>query len=225
MTVEQGSAAAETTKAQTAPEGTDQTGAEAETKLYTEAEVAAMVAAAAKKAVEEAMASVQRPAVGSGDTVTVVYMAEVSPDNVLILPEYGTMRPNSALEIPKKEFGGKFMSQLARKLIDKRHLIVVDGLTDDERRRWNCLYRDGEFLDERAFDRMLDFDVDELTSMFKLLCPEHKRFVARRFISASERGDNRINIDKIKAINDISKAIDPDGMLRPVMEKFKSEID
>lgn len=203
----------------------EQSGEATGQKLYTEDEVAAIAAAAAKKAVEEAMANVSRP-IGAGDAVvTVMYMAEVSPENVLILPEYGSMRPNSSLDIPKKEFGGKFMSPLARKLIAKRHLIVVNGLTEDERRRWNCDYRDGELLDERAFDRLLDYDIKELADIFGILCPEHQRFVARRFISAGERGDNRVSFDKVKRLNDLSKANDPTGMFRPLMEKFKDQID
>lgn len=162
--------------------------------------------------------------IGKDEVVTVLYIAEVSDRSVLTLPGYGSLRPNSYLQVPKMEFGGKFMSELVRKMIDKRHIIVVDGLTQDERVRWNCDYKEGEILSERAFDRMLDFDMDRLCDMFAHLCPEHQRFVARRFITAKERNDNRVNFEKVKALNELSKKNDPDGMLKPVLEAFKQEI-
>ena len=205
----------------------DQTEASAAgAKTYTEEQVQAMIAEAAKKAVEDAMraagSSVSRAA---DDVVTVLFMAEVAPTNVVDLPGYGSLRPNSYLEIPKKEFGGKFMSPLARKLIDKRHLIVLSGLDEDERVRWNCDYKEGEVLTERAFDHILDYDIDSLCTLFSKLCPEHQRFVARRFITAKEKGDNRATRDKARAINIISKENDPVGMLKPVIEAFKNDMD
>lgn len=160
----------------------------------------------------------------TSEVVTVMFIAEVSDKNTLELPGYGSMRPGSYLEIPKMEFGGKFMSTLARKLIDKRHLIVVSGLNEDERIRWNCDYKEGEVLSEKAFDKMLDYDMERLTEMFTRLCPEHQRFVARRFITAKENGDNRVSLDKAKALNEISKKNDPEGMLKPVITAFKEEI-
>ncbi len=164
-------------------------------------------------------------AAGARDAVvTVLYIAEVSPRSVLTLPGYGSLRPNSYLQIPKMEFGGRFMSELARKLIDSRHLLVVDGLNEDERIRWNCDYKEGEVLSERAFDRILDLGTAQLCDIFSQLCPEHQRFVACRFITAKERNDNRVSLEKVKAINTLSRKNDPDGMLAPVLEAFKQEI-
>lgn len=162
--------------------------------------------------------------IAKDEVVTVLYIAEVSDRSVLTLNGYGSLRPNSYLQVPKLEFGGKFMSELVRKMIDRRHIIVVDGLTKDERVRWNCDYKEGEILSERAFDRMLDFDMERLCDMFAHLCQEHQRFVARRFITAKEKGDNRVSLEKVKALNEISKKSDPAGMLKPVLEAFKREM-
>lgn len=195
-------------------------------QTFTLEQVQAMLAEASKKAAEEAVAHerAHQAAMRGDEMVTIAYLAEVSPESELVLPGYGSMRPQSYIEVPKKEFGNKFMSTLVRKLIDKRHLIVLDGLTKDERERWNCDYKDGEVLDERTFDKMLDYPTPQLAEIFEKLCPEHQRFVARRMITAKEKGDNRISVSKAKAINDLSKRNDPNGMLKPVMEAFSAEI-
>lgn len=188
------------------------------TKEQVEEMIAAAVAAAQKGNDQG------RVSYGPDEMVTVAYLAEVAPNSELVLPGYGSMRPQSYIEVPKKEFGNKFMSTLARKLIDKRHLIVMSGLTQDERERWNCDYRDGEVLDERTFDKMLDYPTPKLAEIFEKLCPEHQRFVACRMITAKERGDNRISVEKARRINELSKVNDKDGMLKPVLEAFGAEI-
>lgn len=192
-------------------------------KTYTHDEVERLVREATAKAVAEAMANVSSLKL-SEDVVTVMYMDEVAPQSVLDIGQYGTMRPGGCAEIPKKEFGNKFMTALVRKLIDKRELLVLDGLTKDERERWNCDYKDGEVLDVKTFDKMLDLPTEKLAEIFEKLCPEHKRFVACRMITAKEKGDNRMSMDKAKRINDLSKPVDPAGMLKPVMEAYSAEI-
>lgn len=199
---------------------------ETSVQTYTEEQVKAMIAQATKAAVAEALESAKddRPARGTDDMVTVAYLAEVSPESELVLPGYGSLRPQGYIEVPKKEFGNKFMTTLVRKLIAKRHLIVMDGLTKDERRRWDCDYKEGEVLSEQAFDHMLDYPTPKLAEIFEKLCPEHQRFVARRMITAKEKGDNRISVEKTRRINELSKKNDPDGMLKPVLEAFGAEI-
>lgn len=194
-----------------------------EKRMFSEEEMQAMIAAAVKDALAKRAAELTRSA-GSEDMVTILYLAEVSPESELLLPGYGSMRPMSYLEVPKKEFGNKFMSSLVRKLIHRRHLIVMNGLNADERRRWDCDYKAGEVLTEREFDRMLDFDTDTLAGIFENLCEEHQRFVATRFITAKERNDNRVSIEKARRINEISKKYDKEGMLKPVLEAFGKEV-
>lgn len=196
-------------------------------KTYSEEEVQKIVDKAVAEAVKNAAETVQPTKIyrtADDEMVTVFFIAEVSPDNTLLIPGYGSLRPNSYLEIPKKEFGGQFMSNLVRKLIEKRHLIVADGLTADERVRWNCDYKEGEILDEYAFDHILDFDIEKLVNIFKSLCTEHKRFICRRMITAYEKGDNRVSLEKARALNDISKQVDPEGMLKPILKDYREKI-
>lgn len=189
---------------------------------YSADEVKALIA----KAVAEAMAKAQAPAAApAGDMVTVLYLDEVSPNSALELPGYGSLRPQSYIEIPKKEFGNKFMGiAIVRKLLERRRLIVMDGLTQEERERWGCDYKDGELLDERTFDKMLDYPTPQLAEIFERLCPEHQKFVATRMITAKEKNDSRISVEKTKRINELSKKNDPNGMLRPVLQAFGAEI-
>ena len=191
---------------------------------FTQEQVQEMIS----KAVAQALANAQQQPqklVAQEEMVTVLYLDEVSQNSTLELPGFGSMRPQSYIEIPKKDFGNKFMGiPLARKLIERRHLIVTSGLTQDERERWGCDYKDGELLDERTFDKMLDYPTPQLAAIFERLCPEHQRFVARRMITAKERNDSRISIEKTKKINELSKKNDPNGMLKPVLQAFGVEI-
>ena len=213
-----------TKKTTAAPKETAEAAAPARGKTYTKAELDAMIAAAVQQAVAN-YAPAPVPAQTAGESVvTVLFIAEVSKENQLELPGYGAMRPNSYLEIPKKEFGGKFMSPLARLLIDKRHLLVVDGLTEDERIRWNCDYKDGEVLSERVFDHMLDYDTAQLCDIVSHLCDEHKRFVCRRITQARVDKDNRLSLDRVKAVNALTTRIVEGGLLKSVIEDFAKEL-
>ena len=186
-------------------------------KTYSEEQVQDMIV----KAVAEAMA---RQKANMDEMVTVLYLDEVNPDSELKLDGYGSMKPNTYIEVPKKEFGNKFMSGLVRKLIGQRKLIVTNGLTKDERERWNCDYKSGEVLDEMSFDKMLDYSTEQLESIFKNLCPEHQRFIATRMITAKENGDNRVSLSKAQRLNELSKATDPAGMFKPVLDAFGNDI-
>lgn len=151
--------------------------------------------------------------------VELTFIAAVSPDNVTSLGEYGSLNGvGGYIEIPRKEFGGKFMTPVVRSLLRDRSLIVCSGLNEAERKRYGVDYREGELLDMSAFDRLLDMNLSALTTLFRKLCPEHKAFAATRFISAYEKGDNRISREKVEPLNDISKEIDPKGMFKPVLD-------
>lgn len=186
-------------------------------RTYTESEVQAMIAAL--------LAKQKKP---EDEIVRLYFMNVCNKDNAAELPGYGVVRPGQYLEIPKKEFGGKFMSAQARKFIDKRRLLVLDGLNEEERRRWNCDYKRGETLTENAFDRLLDMPMSEIVGLFKALCVEHKEFVARfiftKVAEAKEKKmpvDNRISLQLVRELNEASKVDKADGMLTRTVELVK----
>lgn len=227
-------AATATAKAAEAPKESEVEQTTPAEKTYSEDDVKRLVAeamAGLKKELEEAKAAaaapVQAPAAPEG-VVTIMLMAECNKNNILELKGYGILRPSSYLEIPKKEFGGKFMTQLARQLIDKRHILVVSGLNKDERLRWNCDYKPGEVLDENLFDHLLDLPISRLVELFPQLCDEHKMFVVRRFITAQENKDNRLSLEKIEAMNRCAKQcgalVDGKSIFQPILDRAAEAI-
>lgn len=164
------------------------------------------------------------------EVVILYYVPACSPDNEANLGDYGVVRPGQYIEIPKKEFG-RFLSPQARKFVEKRRLLVLSGLNEEERRRWNCDYRPGETLTENAFDILLDLSEAKIADLFRALCTEHKRAVVRFLYSKADEAkrkgepiDNRIDLSKARALNEISKSVEPDGMLNLLIERIKEQL-
>ena len=124
--------------------------------------------------------------------------------------------------VSAEQFEGEFMTPLVMDLIEQRKFIVLDGLTDEQRRLYNCYYTENEVVrDEGLFDRLFDISADEAVNIFENLCPQHQRFVATRFMTAYyEKHDNRITRDKVEALNRISKQTDPDGLFTPIVKEI-----
>lgn len=174
---------------------------------------------ALRRRVAELEAAARQAPSSADGVVELTFLAAVSQDNVCSLGDYGSLNGvGGYIEVPRKEFGGKFLTPVVRSLLKDRSLIVCSGLNAEERRRYGVDYREGELLDLAAFDRLLDLDPAVLTTLFGKLCPEHKEFAATRFITAYEKGDNRVSREKIEPLNDISKEINPKGMFRPVLD-------
>ncbi len=179
---------------------------------------------ALRREVAELRALAKGQAAQVDGVVELTFIAAVSPDNVTSLGDYGSLNGvGGYIEIPRKEFGGKFMTPVVRSLLRDRSLIVCSGLNEAERKRYGVDYREGELLDMDAFDRLLDMGLATLTTLFRKLCPEHKAFAATRFITAYEKGDNRISREKIEPLNDISKEIDSSGMFKPILKGMNQE--
>lgn len=191
-------------------------------RLYTEAEVQAMI--------QQLLAKQEKKP--EDETVVLYYAGVCSPLNEAEMPGFGVIRPGQYLEIPKKEFGGKFMSAAARKFIENRWLLVVSGLNEQERRRWNCDYRPGAVLDVNAFDNLLNKPLSELSALFSALCVEHKEFVARYIfglvegaVRAGKPIDNRISLALVRELNGKSKSDKyPEGMLARVEAIIKENM-
>lgn len=171
-----------------------------------------------RRVAELEAAARQRPSVADG-VVELTFLASVSPNNVCSLGDYGSLNGvGGYIEIPRKEFGGKFMTPVVRSLLKDRSLIVCSGLSEEERKRYGVDYREGELLDMSAFDRLLDMPLAELTKLFMKLCPEHKEFAATRFITAYEKGDNRVSREKVEPLNELSKSVNEKGLFRPILD-------
>ena len=177
------------------------------------------------EAVADATAAAPKePARRENETVTILYLAEVARDCKVEVDGFGQITPGGYWEIPKADFGSKFMTELVRKLIARREFIVLDGLDEAERSRWNCDYRQGEILDHKAFDRILDLNADELRAVCEKLCPEHKQMIVRRMITGCEDNDGRVTLEKARAIRAVCTKEEIGDMLRPVLDKLAEDI-
>lgn len=188
-------------------------------RTYTESEVQAIIAQLLAK---------QKP---EDENVSLYFLSVCAVNNEAELPGYGVIRPGQYLEIPKKEFFGKFMSPQVRKFIEKRRLLVLDGLSEQERRRYNCDYKRGEVLTEHALETILDMPLSGLTELFRALGRDHKIFVARYINSIVDeaqrkcvRIDNRISLELLRSLNSAAMADFPDGIFKQTIEAFKKDL-
>ena len=189
-----------------------------EAKTFTQDEVQDMIA----QAVADALARVQTNVVQVSTEkplVKMLFIDDCSDDNVItfgINGKYGTVTgPVGYLNVAKDEWLGEFRDNQQQMLLKERKLIVLDGLTDEERAMHGLDYKPGEYLDEKMFRNLFDH-MDELPEIFKKLCPSVRAIVAARLQNGYDANDPRImgNRDIIVKLNKISKkdyADAPDG--------------
>lgn len=210
--------------------------------LYTAEQVQQMMKEAAAAAVAEAMKNLpQQPQVVQvmADTEKVVlrWMAPVADDNVAVFGAngmYGQVTgKNGTVIVPKGEWS-RFYDETMRRFIDRRWLVVLSGMTDEERMLYHCDYRKGEVMDEKGFANIFRMG-EELLPYFDALCTEHQEMVARSFCEAAEKGEldgdwrplvkklNTMNKKRYKDApqNDIRRK----GMFRPVLDALNSAED
>lgn len=179
-------------------------------EMFTRADVEKLVA----DAVAKAMASVQTPPqvvsiAQEVPQVTLRFQSDCSDENQLMLGvngKFGIITGKSGtFKVPRDAFFGEFRDSVVQALLASRDLVVLDGLTDEERELYGVKYTDGEVLEPQAFNKLLDMG-DELCAVFPKLCMNYKEMVARRFEDAFAKGDKRVTRELVKALNELSKA-------------------
>lgn len=177
-------------------------------KTFTESEMQALIA----KAVAEAMAKQQSaPQIvqiaADVEKVHFLWQAEVADDNRLtiggansgyapIIGKYGEF------VIPKSELS-RVMDERFREWMRKRWIIVVSGLTDEEREIYGVAYKDGETLDKMAFSRMVELE-DKILDVYPKLCEGHREMVAKRYYEAYMDKNPHVRRDVVTKLNDMS---------------------
>ena len=189
-----------------------------EAKTFTQDEVQDMIA----KAVEDALAKAQTNVVQVSTEkplVKMLFIDDCSDDNKLQFGangKFGTITgPIGYINVSKDDWLGEFRDIQQQMLLKERKLIVLDGLTDEERIMHGLDYKPGEVLDEKMFRNLFDH-MDELPEIFKKLCPSVRAIVAARLQNGYEANDPRVmgNRDILVKLNKISKkdyADAPDG--------------
>lgn len=182
-------------------------------RTFTEADVQAMVA----EAVAKAMASVQTQqtpqivqVAADVERVQFLYMAEVADDNVYEIGPQGMygriVGKTGGFTVPKTDLS-RVMDSMFRMFLEKRWIIAVSGLSDEEREAYGVDYRDGELLDKRAFARMVELG-EKMIEIYPQLCKGHREMVAKRYYEAYISGSRHIKRDTVVELNSISRQID-----------------
>lgn len=151
--------------------------------------------------------SVIQVAAPEGERIHFIFEAEVADDNVFLIGEngmYGRITGKSGMfYVPKNDFS-RINDGLFRLMLDKRWIIAVDGFSKEERESLGIDYKEGEYLDKKAFAKMVDLG-DEMLEIYPKLCDGHKEMVAKRFYEAYKAGNPKITRDLVVKLNKLSK--------------------
>lgn len=140
----------------------------------------------------------------NSERVWFLWMADVADDNVTLIGEHGeygrVVGKTGTFYVPKNDLS-RILDNATRYYLEHRWMIVVSGLTDEEREALGVAYKEGELLDRNAFMRIAELG-KELTDIFPALCDSHKDMVASRFHEAYESG-KKLNRQQIIDLNKI----------------------
>lgn len=196
-------------------------------KSFTKSELEAAIAQAVAKALAEQAKSFsaqgkQEPTilhVKEDERVTLLYIGAIAKGTTVTMPEWGVINlAGGTLSIPKEKFFQGLGNAVNSNLLHERAIIVIDGLTQDEREQFGIPSTNDE-LTQKEFLQLLDFPSNKLVEIFNKVCDEHKKVIAAVISDAyfSEK-DHRINFETIKKLNNASKKILKDGLFIDILE-------
>jgi len=172
---------------------------------YTDDEINALV----KNAVKEALAYQGKSAealIDASETVTLLFIGGIAPGTAVTLDGIGKIpRDGNIMTVSKRDFLMN-LGNTTDLLMRKRKLIVLEGLTDEERVRYGVKYEDGELMTQETYQKLLDLDAKKLAAIFAGLCEEHKMIVRRVFRTAGIAGDGRVSPEKLKVMIKLDRA-------------------
>nr|DAH86415.1 MAG TPA: hypothetical protein [Caudoviricetes sp.] len=195
-------------------------------KTFTESEVQELLKAAVAQALAEQKSTTTIMQVAKEEYVTVLYLGAMADGASVALGKLGNInKAGTTKDIPKKEFIQALGTPVIDDLLSKKQLIVVNGLTEEERNRYGLEYKDNELLTQNAFFKIMDFGAEEICRIFSSLCPEHQQIVSKLYLTAYfERHDNRVNMPTVKKLNKISKKYFKDGLFTPILEDMGAKL-
>lgn len=157
------------------------------------------------------MEEMQKPQIiqvaASTEKVHFLWQAEVADDNVVHFGEGGVfgrvVGKTGTVTVPKSELS-RMLDAMTRLFIDRRWLIVLSGLSEEEREAMGVDYKEGEILDKGAFGKLVEMGKAVL-DIYPQLCKGHKEIVAKRFHEAWEKGDKHVTRELVVELNRLSK--------------------
>lgn len=159
--------------------------------------------------------------------VHLMWQAEVADDNVVAFGEggrYGTIKGKRGEFFMQKTDFSTIMDERVRFYLDNRWLIVLDGLTDEEREAYGVDYKDGEYLDRKAFTKLIEIGADIL-EIYPNLCDGNKRMVSQRYADAFNNGQH-IDRAVVEKLNQMSKTPkNPRGDFVQIVEALNKQVE
>ena len=141
------------------------------------------------------------------EPVYFLYEAEVADDNIYEIGDHGQYGritgKTGSFAVPKGELS-RVMDNMFRSMLEKRWIIVLSGMTDEEREIYGVNYKEGEYLDKKAFSKMVDLG-EEMLEIYPKLCDGHKEMVAKRYFEAYKAGNANVTRDIVTKLNALSK--------------------
>lgn len=141
------------------------------------------------------------------ERVHFLFEAEVADDNIFSPGENGRygriIGKTGSFYVPKSEISAVMDAQF-RSMLESRWIIVVSGLTEEEREAFGVDYKEGEYLDKKAFAKMVDLG-DEMLEIYPKLCKGHQEMVAKRFYEAYKNGNPKVTRELVVKLNALSK--------------------
>lgn len=110
-----------------------------------------------------------------------------------------------SFSVPKNELS-RILTAAVRSYLDKRWLIVISGLNDEEREAMGVDYTKGELLDKKMFRTMVEHGED-LVELFPALCKEHKEIVAKTFYETWLNDPKRVQKDVVTKLYQTEKNV------------------
>lgn len=165
------------------------------------------------KELKEQIANAQKPQIiqmsNSSEKVHFLWMAEVADDNTMEFGPGGMygriVGKTGSFYVPKDDLS-RILDGLNRRFIDTRWLIIVSGLTEEEREAYGVNYKDGELLDRKVFDNIIGMG-DKIVELYPELCEGHKEIIAKRMYEAYVSDHNSVSRETITKLNAMSEKI------------------
>lgn len=181
---------------------------------YTAEQVQQMMREAAAKAVAEALKNIPQQTAPqivqvstSAEQVHFLWMAPLADDNVVQFGDggmYGNIvGKTGSFYVPKPDLS-RILTEMNRRFMAQRWLLVVSGLTDEEREALGVDYKSGEVLDKRAFAKLVELG-DELLNIYPALCEGHKVMAAQMYADAYRQGSRYVTRERTVKLNALSK--------------------
>lgn len=205
-----------------------------ETATFTEDQVQAMIAAAVAKATAEAAEAFKAQQSAAPQIIQVaadtervhfLWQAEVSDENVFEVGPNGMygriIGKTGSFYVPKSDLS-RVMDAMFRLLLQKRWIIAVDGLTDDEREAYGVAYKEGELLDKKGFARMVELG-NSILEIYPKLCAGHREMVAKRYHEAYLNRSQYVTREIVVELNKLSKQLgSKDGDFTDIIEAMNA---